>query len=43
MDNIVLKETNITIKRPGNGISPVKWYEIINTKAKKNYKKDELI
>jgi len=39
----VLKETNITIKRPGNGISPMKWNEIINTKAKKNYKKDELI
>jgi len=39
----VLKETNITIKRPGNGISPMKWNEIINTKAKKNYTKDELI
>ena len=39
----ILKESNITTKRPGSGISPMKWNEIINTKAKKDYKKDELI
>ena len=36
-------EHNITIKRPGTGISPMKWDEVIGQKAKKNYLKDELI
>lgn len=36
-------EKNITIKRPGNGISPMKWYDILGTVANKNYKEDELI
>lgn len=36
-------EANITIKRPGNGISPMLWDDIIQTKALKNYKVDELI
>jgi N,N'-diacetyllegionaminate synthase len=39
----VLKENNLTVKRPGNGISPMKWDEIIGTKAPKDYKEDELI
>ena len=34
---------NLTIKRPGNGISPMKWDEIIGTCATKDYVKDELI
>lgn len=34
---------NLCIKRPGNGISPFKWHEVIGTKATKNYLKDELI
>tara|TARA_B100000579_G_scaffold28366_1_gene19940 strand:+ start:69 stop:1064 length:996 start_codon:yes stop_codon:yes gene_type:complete len=41
--NDVLNENNLTVKRPGNGISPMKWDEIINTKAIKDYKEDELI
>ena len=36
-------DENITVKRPGNGISPMKWQEIIGQKAKKPYKKDDLI
>lgn len=36
-------EDNITIKRPGSGISPMKWDEIIGTVATKNYQEDELI
>jgi N,N'-diacetyllegionaminate synthase len=36
-------EKNITIKRPGNGISPMRWDEIIGTNANKDYSKDELI
>ena len=39
----VFSEKNLTIKRPGNGISPMKWDEIIGTKAKKNYEEEELI
>lgn len=36
-------ESNLTTKRPGIGISPMKWEEIIGKKAQKNYKKNELI
>ena len=36
-------ETNLTVKRPGTGISPMKWDEIIGTTAKRNYKEEELI
>ena len=39
----ILIENNITVKRPSGGISPMKWDEVIGTKATKNYKKDELI
>jgi N,N'-diacetyllegionaminate synthase len=39
----ILSEYNLAIKRPANGISPMKWYDIIGTKAKKNYEEDELI
>lgn len=38
-----LTEENITIKRPGSGISPMRWFDIIGTKANRNYSKDELI
>lgn len=34
---------NITTKRPGNGISPMKWDKIIGTKARCNFSADELI
>ncbi len=34
---------NLTTKRPGTGISPMKWNEIIGTKADRDYKEDELI
>ncbi len=34
---------NIGIKRPGKGISPMRWYEILGTLAGKNYQEDELI
>jgi N,N'-diacetyllegionaminate synthase len=39
----VFTQVNLSIKRPGTGISPMKWDEIIGTKAKKNYNEDELI
>ena len=34
---------NLTLKRPGTGISPMKWDKIIGRKAKRNFKKDSLI
>lgn len=34
---------NITCKRPGNGISPMKWYDVLGKKAEKNFVSDELI
>ncbi|GGF94459.1 MULTISPECIES: N-acetylneuraminate synthase [Cysteiniphilum] len=36
-------EKNIGIKRPGNGISPMRWDEVVGTYAQKNYQEDELI
>jgi N,N'-diacetyllegionaminate synthase len=36
-------ELNITVKRPGTGITPMRWDEIIGRKAAKLYRKDELI
>jgi len=39
----VFSQKNLTTKRPGKGISPMKWDEIIGTKAKKDYKEEELI
>jgi N,N'-diacetyllegionaminate synthase len=34
---------NITVKRPGNGISPMRWDEIIGRSASRNFSVDELI
>lgn len=39
----VFTEENITVKRPGNGISPMLWDEIIGSTASKNYEEDEMI
>ena len=39
----LLTDENITIKRPGNGISPMKWDIIKGTKANRNYQEDDLI
>lgn len=39
----ILTEQNITIKRPGNGISPMKYYDILGKTAKKDFGIDELI
>lgn len=36
-------EENLTVKRPGNGISPMKWYEVIGQTATKDFAEDELI
>lgn len=36
-------EENITTKRPGNGISPMRWKEVLGTRAIRDFKEDELI
>ncbi len=36
-------KNNLAIKRPGYGISPVKYYEILGKRSKYNFKPDELI
>lgn len=39
----ILTEKNITVKRPGNGISPMKWDEVLGTVAKRDFNEDDLI
>lgn len=39
----ILSEENLTVKRPGNGISPMKWDEVIGKTALREFKEDELI
>lgn len=34
---------NITVKRPGTGISPMEWEKILGRKAEKDYEEDDLI
>lgn len=39
----IFTEANLTVKRPGSGISPMRWKEIIGTRAERDYLEDELI
>jgi N,N'-diacetyllegionaminate synthase len=39
----IFTEENITVKRPGHGISPMRWYDVLGQKAKRNFEEDELI
>ncbi len=39
----LLTEDNITVKRPGGGISPMRWDEVIGTRATRDYEYDEPI
>ena len=34
---------NITVKRPGTGISPMKWFDVLGTTAVRDFIEDELI
>ena len=36
-------EDNITVKRPGNGISPMRWSEVIGQRATRDFEEDEKI
>ncbi|MBO7143592.1 MAG: N-acetylneuraminate synthase [Salinivirgaceae bacterium] len=39
----VFSENNLAVKRPGNGISPMDWENIIGKTAKKDFAEDQLI
>lgn len=39
----MLTEDNLTTKRPGDGLSPMKWPEILGTKAIRDFNEDEKI
>jgi N,N'-diacetyllegionaminate synthase len=38
-----LTAENLAVKRPGTGISPMRWDEVIGTKAVRDFEEDELI
>ena len=39
----LFNENNLTTKRPSTGLSPLLWNKVLGKKAKKNFKKNELI
>lgn len=39
----VFTEENLTTKRPGDGISPMRWHEVLGQKAKRAFGEDEKI
>lgn len=39
----LFSEYNLTTKRPGNGISPMRWDDVVGRRAKRNFEMDELI
>ena len=39
----VFTEQNLTVKRPGSGISPMRWEEVLGQSAKKDFYEDDLI
>ena len=39
----VFTEQNLTVKRPGNGVSPMRWEEVLGKTAKRDFNEDELI
>ena len=39
----VFSDHNLTVKRPGTGISPMKWDDVIGKKATRDFDADELI
>lgn len=39
----VFSEENLTVKRPGSGISPMHWFELLGREAERDFAEDELI
>jgi N,N'-diacetyllegionaminate synthase len=38
-----LTEKNLAVKRPGNGITPMKWFDVLGKRAIHDFEKDEMI
>ena len=39
----VFTEENLTAKRPGSGVSPMRWKDVIGLTADRDYSQDEMI
>lgn len=39
----ILTSENVTTKRPGSGINPMRWNEVIGTVAIRDFEEDEII
>jgi N,N'-diacetyllegionaminate synthase len=39
----VFNEANLAVKRPGTGLSPMRWDEVLGRKAQQEYKPDDII
>ena len=39
----IFSENNLTVKRPGTGISPMRWDEMMGKRASRNFEEDEMI
>lgn len=39
----ILTDGNLAVKRPGTGISPMRWNEVVGTRASKDFEPDEMI
>jgi N,N'-diacetyllegionaminate synthase len=39
----VFSETNLIVKRPGTGLSPMRWDEVLGRKAQRGFDADELV
>jgi N,N'-diacetyllegionaminate synthase len=43
LEGEVFNETNLSVKRPGTGLSPMRWDEVLGCKAPRNFAPDDLI
>ena len=43
MKDEIFSKNNLTIKRPGGGLSPMKWDDLLGTRASKDYNEDDYI
>lgn len=39
----IFTEENLTVKRPGDGISPMRWFDVLGNTAIRDFQEDELI
>ena len=43
LDAELFCETNLAVKRPGTGLSPMRWDEVLGSKAPRDFEIDEVI